>query len=41
MKSTDHKDLAQYAMDRYAYYVCFKCQKVVRMQHVSECDKFF
>ncbi|KAG4079975.1 hypothetical protein HA402_006287 [Bradysia odoriphaga] len=27
MKSTDHRDLTQYAMDRYAYYVCFKCKK--------------
>ncbi|KAJ6639219.1 E3 ubiquitin-protein ligase highwire [Pseudolycoriella hygida] len=27
MKATDHKDLTQYAMDRYAYYVCFKCEK--------------
>jgi RCR-type E3 ubiquitin transferase len=24
----DHKDLAAYAMERYAYYVCCKCQKV-------------
>lgn len=24
----DHKDLAVYAMERYAYYVCCKCQKV-------------
>lgn len=24
----DHKDLTVYAMERYAYYVCCKCQKV-------------
>lgn len=24
----DHKNLAVYAMERYAYYVCCKCQKV-------------
>jgi E3 ubiquitin-protein ligase MYCBP2 len=23
-----HNDAASYAMDRYAYYVCFKCKKV-------------
>lgn len=27
VKTTDYKDLASYAMDRYAYYVCFKCNK--------------
>lgn len=26
-KKIGHKDLTSYAMDRYAYYVCFKCQK--------------
>jgi E3 ubiquitin-protein ligase MYCBP2 len=25
----DQKDLATYAMERYAYYVCSKCQKVI------------
>lgn len=23
----NHKDMATYAIDRYAYYVCFKCSK--------------
>ncbi|XP_055389767.1 E3 ubiquitin-protein ligase highwire-like [Condylostylus longicornis] len=27
IKDSDNKDLAAMAMDRYAYYVCFKCQK--------------
>ncbi|XP_030378381.1 E3 ubiquitin-protein ligase highwire [Scaptodrosophila lebanonensis] len=27
VKDTDSKDVTQLAMDRYAYYVCFKCQK--------------
>lgn len=27
MKSGDHRDMVAYAMDRYAYYVCFKCSK--------------
>lgn len=27
VKTSDYKDLTSYAMDRYAYYVCFKCQK--------------
>lgn len=27
VQSTNQKDLATYAMDRYAYYVCFKCNK--------------
>ena len=27
IKTTELRDLATYAMDRYAYYVCFKCQK--------------
>lgn len=25
--SNSHNDMVGYAMDRYAYYVCFKCQK--------------
>lgn len=28
MQSSNQKDMATYAMDRYAYYVCFKCSKV-------------
>lgn len=27
IQSTNQKDMAAYAMDRYAYYVCFKCSK--------------
>lgn len=27
VQSANQKDLAAYAMDRYAYYVCFKCHK--------------
>lgn len=27
VQSANQKDLAAYAMDRYAYYVCFKCNK--------------
>lgn len=27
VNTTHHTDLEHYAMDRYAYYVCFKCQK--------------
>lgn len=27
VKDTDSKDVSNMAMDRYAYYVCFKCQK--------------
>lgn len=26
-QSTNQKDLSTYAMDRYAYYVCYKCNK--------------
>lgn len=36
IKTTDHKDLASYAMDRYAYYVCFKCQKVNVIYNILE-----
>lgn len=34
----DHKDLAVYAMERYAYYVCCKCQKV-RLENVKSTKK--
>lgn len=27
VQAANQKDLAAYAMDRYAYYVCFKCSK--------------
>lgn len=27
LQSSNQKDMAAYAIDRYAYYVCFKCSK--------------
>lgn len=34
-------DPASYAMDRYAYYVCFKCKKVLIALHLPTYRSFF